>query len=165
MVPCSRLSSASSSITRARWRRRGCRSARPRTGAAAGAEGARDRHPLLLAPRELGGVVVAAVAEAHPPQELVRAVAPVLAPQLERAADVLARGQGRHQMEGLEDEADLRGPERARLVLAERGEIVAVEHDAAAGRPVEPGEQAEQRALAAARRAHDRHEAAGLSRA
>ena len=65
-------------------------------------------------------------------------------------------------MERLEDEAHLLGPHAGALVLAERGEVVAVEDHAAAGRPVEAGEEAEQRGLAAARGPGDGQEAAGL---
>ncbi len=125
-------------------------------------EGPRHGHPLLLAPRELRRVVVPAVAEAHPREQLLRAGPPVLAPQLQRDLDVLARGQGRDEVEGLEDEADRLRPHAGPLVLGERGEVVAVEHHAAAGRPVQAGEQAEQRALAAARGAGDGQEGAGL---
>ena len=55
------------------------------------------------------------------------------------------------EVEGLEDEADLLGADPGALVLRQRREVLAVEDDAAAGRPVEAGEQSEERALAAAR--------------
>ena len=41
-----------------------------------------ESHPLLLAPGELGGVVVAAIVEPHPGEQLVGPGAAVLAPQL-----------------------------------------------------------------------------------
>jgi hypothetical protein len=47
-----------------------------------------------------------------------------------------------------------RGP----LVFAQRAELHAIQPDAAGSGPIEPREQAEQRALAAAGRAQDGHE-------
>ena len=117
------------------------------------AEGAGQRHALLLASRELGRVVVAAAAEADPVQQLVRPLLGLQPAQLQRHLDVLARGEGRDELERLEHEADLLAAEAGPLVFAQRAELLAVEPDAAGGGPVEPGEQAEQRALAAAGRA------------
>ena len=115
-------------------------------------EGARHRHALLLAARELRGVVVAAVAEADALEQRVAAPARVLAAQLERHLDVLARRERRDQVERLEHEADPRGAQPRALVLAQAREVVAVEQHAPARRAVEAREQAEQRALAAAGR-------------
>ncbi len=44
------------------------------------------------------------------------------ADQLERQAQVLLDGQGRHEVEELEDEADVAAPEQGALALAERGD-------------------------------------------
>ena len=126
-------------------------------------EGPRHRHALLLAARELRRVVVPAVAQSHPREQLLRAGPPVLAPQLERDLDVLAGGERRDEVEGLEDEADRLRPHPGPLVLAPG---VARSRPSSTTRPrvgpVEPGEQAEERALAASRRAGDGQEAAGL---
>ena len=129
------------------------------------AERAGEGDPLLLAARELRGVVVAAVAQSHPLQQLVGAEARIEAAQLEGDLDVLPRGQGGDEVEGLEDEADLLRAQPRPRVLAQRAELDAVEEDAPAGGPVEAGHQREQRALAAARRAEDGHVRAGRARA
>ena len=53
----------------------------------------------------------------------------------------------------LEDEADLAPAQQRHIVFAQARDVLAVEDHLSAGGRVEPGEQAEQRALAAARRA------------
>ncbi len=125
------------------------------------AERAGEGDPLLLAPRKLRGVVVAAVAQSHPLEQLVGAEARIEAAQLEGDLDVLPRGQRGDEVEGLEDEADLLRAQPRPRVLAQRAELDAVEEDAPAGGPVEARHQREQRALAAARRAEDGHVRAG----
>ena len=126
-------------------------------------ERARHRDTLLLAPGELGGVVVAAIREPDALEQLERPAARLLAAQLERHLDVLPRRERRDQVEGLEHEADLLGAHAGALVLRERREVLAVQHHAASRRPVEAGQQAEQRALAAAGGTGDREEAPGSS--
>ncbi len=94
-----------------------------------GREGAGERHPLLLAARELRRVVVAALGEADLGQQIVGAPAgAALAGELERQQHVLARGQVAEQLERLEDEADLgraagapAGPPRAPGSARRRG--------------------------------------------
>src|SRR6516225_6870097 len=79
----------------------------------------------------------------------------VRACDLERNADVLPGRERRQQMKELEDEPDP-GPAEAReVVLGHRGNLRTVDDDASRGRCVEPGEQTEQRRLAAARRSRD----------
>jgi hypothetical protein len=58
-------------------------------------------------------------------------------------------------VERLEDEAELAPAQRGQGVLAHRGDLFAVDVDAAGGRRVEPGDEAEQSGLARARRADD----------
>ena len=58
-------------------------------------------------------------------------------------------------MIGLEDESDLAPAQERHLVFAQIGDVLAVQNYLAAGGRVEPGEQAEQRAFAAAGRPHD----------
>ena len=83
-------------------------------------EGARQRDALLLAAGELGGVVVAALAEADALEQGARARrAAAPAGELERQQDVLERGQVRQQLERLEDEADLPPPQPRQGVLGE----------------------------------------------
>ena len=54
-------------------------------------------------------------------------------------------------MEELEDEADLRAAQPGERVLVERRDVDAVDEIVPVDRRVEPGDQAEQRGLAAAR--------------
>ncbi|MEZ4456432.1 MAG: hypothetical protein R2882_07775 [Gemmatimonadales bacterium] len=102
------------------------------------------------------------IAEAHPAEEFLGPLLGRFAAEFEGHLDVLPGRERRDQMERLEDEADLLGPELGSFVFSEAAEIGAVEgHPAAAG-PVEPREQAEERGLAAARGPDDREEAAAL---
>ena len=61
-------------------------------------------------------------------------------------------------MKELKDEADLLTAQLRQLVLAQARDVDAVDDDASGRRRVEPGDQAEQRRLAAARRPDDRDE-------
>src|SRR3989442_944373 len=63
------------------------------------AERTGQRDPPLLAARELGGIVVAAVAEADAPEQLRGTGAGVLAAQLERDLHVLAGGERGDELE------------------------------------------------------------------
>ena len=116
-------------------------------------EGARDRDALLLAAGELARVVAEPRAEAdlleHRPRAGAR-IAP--AGELERQHHVLVRRQRRHEVEGLEHEADVAGARLGAAVLVERRELDALEPDAARARLVEAGEQREQRGFPGARR-------------
>ena len=58
-------------------------------------------------------------------------------------------------MIGLKDEPDLAAAQQRHLVFSERGDLLAIQHNLAAGGRIQPGQQAQQRALTAARRAHD----------
>ena len=73
-------------------------------------DGARDGDALLLTARELARVVVHAVLEADHAQRRLRALLALGREQLgeqERQLDVLERGEHRHQVVRLEDEADV----------------------------------------------------------
>ena len=61
-------------------------------------------------------------------------------------------------MERLEDEAELAAAQRGERVLAHACYLLAVDENPAGGRRVEPGDEAEQSGLAAARGADDRDE-------
>ena len=69
-----------------------------------------------------------------------------------------------HEVKELEDEADLLAAQLRERVLAESGDVGAVDQDLAGARRVEAGDQPEQRRLAAARGADDGQEAAGGNR-
>src|SRR5581483_6150600 len=73
---------------------------------------------------------------------------------------VLQRRQGRQQVEALEDEADLRMPQRRQLGVAHRAQIAAEDPRLALERPVQAAEKVEQRALAAPALPLDRDELA-----
>ena len=88
-------------------------------------ERTRDRDPLLLAARELGGTVREPLGEADRGGQLLEpAGVGLLAGDRERQDDVLLRGQHRQQVEELEDEADVLAPQLRQLrvvQLADRG--------------------------------------------
>src|SRR5262249_54386103 len=117
---------------------------------------ARHRHALLLAPRELHGVVMSALAQAYLVEERPRAFERAgTAAQREGPRHVLEGGERGDEMEGLEDVADGVAPESREVVLVEAGEIHIVDDDAARRRPVEARDETEQGRLAAARGARD----------
>ena len=81
-------------------------------------EGAGQRHALLLAARELAGIVAEAVAEADRAQRRLGAVEGVgAAGEFQRDRDVLQRRHGRDQVEGLEHDADMVAAEARQRVL------------------------------------------------
>src|SRR4029077_3111305 len=124
------------------------------------AERPRECHPLLLTARELRGIVMAALGEPDPREQLVRHAGRAVAAQLEWDLHVLAGRKRRNQLERLEDEADLRTPEAGERVLVESAEVFSVQPHAPGGGPVQAREQTQQRRLAASRRADDGDEAA-----
>ena len=126
------------------------------------AEGAGEGDSLLLAARELGRVVVASVLEPHAGEQLLGPRAAVLAAELEGDLDVLTGGERGDEVERLEHEPHALAAEGGPLVLAERREVDPVEDDPAGGGTIEPGEQAEERALAASRWPDHGQEAARL---
>jgi hypothetical protein len=119
------------------------------------------------ATRQLGRT--AARAGSHPDQvERQRHPPPALggaeARQRERQLDVAFGAQHRQQVIRLEHEADMvRAPRRQRRVR-HRVDSHAVEGDAAAVRPVDPGQQVQQGRLARTRGPHQRDEVAVAER-
>ena len=109
------------------------------------ADGARDGDPLLLAARELDGVVVAAIGETDLAEQRVRAAERVgLAAEPERHRDVLERGERCNEVVGLEDIADIVPPEAREIVLAEPRDLHPGHRHAARGGLVETGDEAQQ---------------------
>jgi acyl-CoA thioesterase-1 len=106
--------------------------------------------------------VVQPIAQPDLIQQLIGAGPRGLASQLERHLHVLPGGERRDELEGLEDKPDLGGPDACPLVLGHDREVRAVEPHPAGRREIEPGEEAEQRSLAAAGRPYDGQEAAIL---
>lgn len=127
-----------------------------------GDERARQGHALLLAPRELTGVVVHALREADAPEQLPRAVGrfPV-SRQLERQRNVLLRREIRQKLKRLEHEADLVAAQHGEFILGARFQGHAIEQNATVGRPIEPSEETEQSRLSAPRGPDDGNELAG----
>ena len=124
-----------------------------------GDERAGDRDALLLAAGELRGTVAQAVLEPDPRRDLAHGRAPrAAAVQPQRQADVLRDRERGQQVEGLEHEPDPLAPQDRQPPLAEPRQVGVAERDGAGGGPVEPRRDVEERALAGARRAHDRGE-------
>ena len=105
-------------------------------------EGPGHGDALLLAAGELARAVLQAVAEADGVDDLVEPrLVGLAAGQVHRERDVLEGGERRHQVEGLEDEADPVPPQLGERLVVERGEVGVA--DEAPGPPVsvvEPGE-------------------------
>src|SRR6266516_599273 len=83
-------------------------------------------------------------------------------PDVEWHLNVFAGGERRDQVERLEHHADLLVANGGEPALAHARDLDPIDEDLAAGRVVEPGDDAEQRAFAAARRPDDAHELAAL---
>ena len=124
-----------------------------------GGEGARNRHPLPHAARQLTGPAVERVRRGPPararaaPEPLVPRAARVGYAASHGEADVFERGEPRQERVVLEDE---------RRVAADAAHRLAVDDDAAAVGGGEAGQDAQQRRLSAAHRADDRDELATL---
>src|SRR5204863_9747344 len=112
-------------------------------------DGAGERHALLLAARELRRPAILQALEPHQLQSLERLAACGRARDVAHAEGkqhVLQYRHMRKQRVGLEDQADI-------TRLGGRvGDVAAADKDAAAGWPVEAGDQREERRLARAAR-------------
>ena len=122
-------------------------------------ESARDRHPLLLAAADLARLLARLVLELRQGQharDLL--VDPRSRPARDTRAesDVLAHAEVREERVALEDRV------HAAPVRRQRRDLDAVEEDATPVGPLETGEHAQQRRLAAAARAEQREELALL---
>src|SRR4051794_30520452 len=122
-----------------------------------------QRHPLPLPARELARVAVGVTLELHELEQLVDAArdlalrrALAARPHAQAEGHVLEHGHVPEERVVLEDEADTA---RTGVAVAR---VLVVEQHLAGGREVEPGDDAEQRGLAGARRAQQRHELARL---
>ena len=118
----------------------------------------RNGDALLLSAGKLGRAVLHAVAQAEQVEQFFRAplrVAHGFACELHRQQDVFQRRQRRDQVEELEDEADLLVANFGELVFAHARDVDAVDLDFAMRRAVQPADQTEQGAFAAAGRSDD----------
>ena len=128
---------------------------------------ARGRSPRAAARRRKAAPDSATAARRGRPGRalLARALEGVGAPgQLERHRDVLERRHGLHQVEGLEDEADLAAAEAREPVLVEAGIVLAGDDDAARVDPLQPRDHHEQRRFSRARRPDQADALAALDR-
>ena len=131
-----------------------------------------ERDPLLLAARDLLGTVALETVEVELlhervdalsddlPRELLAMTARCLIAEPERQRDVLGCGEGRKQVEELEDDADVVAAEGRTLLIGEGVDIDPLDRDRALIGWFQAAEHVQQRALAAAARAHDRDELA-----
>ena len=71
-----------------------------------------------------------------------------LAGELQRQGDVLQRRHGGHEVERLEDDADIAAADQGELVLAQSHEVVTGDPHGARGGPLEAGDDHQQRSLA-----------------
>src|SRR5699024_110237 len=112
-------------------------------------ERAGERNALLLAARELGGEMCDTMRETDLAEQFGGALEGIgLAAELQRQGDVLQRRHGRHEMEGLEDDADAGAARERERVLAHGGEIVTGDFDAPGRRLLETGHNHKKRCLA-----------------
>ncbi len=123
-----------------------------------------DRYSLPLTAGEPGRVRLPVLADLQPVEQLARA-APGSCPgqpcQLRRQQHVVGHGQVVEQVEELENHSDALPPVFREARLAHRVDPLACHRHGPRRRPVESGDQVEQRRLAAAGRPHDCHGLAG----
>ena len=111
---------------------------------------------LLLPAGELIGMVLEPVAETCDANDLgERRRVGFLAGDGERQHDVVERRQRRHEVEGLEDEANPHSPQHGELTVVEAPELDVADVDGSRGQPVESCEAMQQRRFAGAGRPHD----------
>ena len=116
-----------------------------------------QRHPLLLAPRELVRLAAAQLADAHHverPLYVWPALRPRYAARSQHELEIPGHGQVRPQRQVLEDESDAALAGRHQSAAGFRDQR-AVDGDGAGIRHLEAGDEAQQRRLAAAARAED----------
>ena len=120
-----------------------------------GRERAGDGHALLLAAGQLAGEMRFAMRQPDFGERLARGGEGfVLVEEFERQRHVLDRRHGRHQVEGLEHDADIGGTETGETVLVEAGIVGAHDLYAAAGGAFETGDHHQQGRFARAGRTH-----------
>ena len=116
-----------------------------------GGEGSGDGDTLLFAAGELRRVMRQAVAETDRLEAGAGAVEGVAAARkFERHGDVFERRHGRHQVKGLEDDADLVAAEQGESILVQSSQVAAGDPHAAAGRAFEPADDHHHRGFSGA---------------
>ena len=113
----------------------------------------RDRDTLLLAARQLRGIVSGPVTEADRAKfRFGASECIVLACQLQRNRDIFERGHRRQQVECLQHDADPSAPCDGKCVLVQHGEVEAGNGDGTAARTLQPGKHRHQRGFPRPRR-------------
>ena len=110
-----------------------------------------DGHALALTPRECRREVVGPIGEAHPVEQL-----PGSLPRESRSAsskedgefDILLGGELLHEVERLEDKANVLLPHHGERALREPVDAASTEPQLTGGWPIEPAEQMKERRLA-----------------
>ncbi len=139
---------------------RGCRWARRRRRSRVAGQRPGARDALLLAAGQLGRPVRRAGRagrRCRRPSSSQRLVG-LAAGEVHRERDVLQRGQRRHQVERLEDEADPVAAQLVSVLVVERVRSTSPIRRLPGGDRVEPGQAVHEGRLARAGRAHDRGE-------
>src|SRR3989337_1410427 len=104
-------------------------------------EGAGNGNPLLLAPRELTGLVLGPLSEAHLLQRFHRSLPPVGSTAVDDGEFYVGyRRRARQEVEALENKADLLVPDLRKLVVTQLAGLNAVQMIAATGRLVQTTE-------------------------
>ncbi|MNT38249.1 hypothetical protein D3C72_1744350 [compost metagenome] len=109
---------------------------------------ARHRHALTLAARELPRPMLRLVRQAHGVQQIrdaPRALRLRGIGEHERILDVLVGGEHRNQVEALENEAEMAHAEVRQCVIAQAGDVLACNDQAAAVGLVDAADQVQQR--------------------
>ena len=135
-------------------------------------EGPGDGDALLLAAGELARLVIGPLSQTDQGEGFEPRLLGVLASDAGVVAgqeDVLEGGEGRDQVEVLEDEAHSAGPDLGSSIVGKRGHVLSREVELGSGAVVRVGsvEQAQdvhESALAGSGRAHDRYHLARLDR-
>jgi hypothetical protein len=121
-----------------------------------GGIGAGDGHALLFTTRELPGVMAGAGGQSNALQGLVGAAGGVRRPgQLQGQQDVFARGEGRQELEVLEDEANPAAAQGGAAILVQGIQGLTTEPDGTGGGIVKTGQEPQQGGLTGARSAED----------
>ena len=123
---------------------------------------ARDGYALLLAAGELRGEMRQTIAEADALQRFFGLFFVREAVEILREHHVFHRGEIRHEMKLLENEADFFGAVTDEFVFTEFRKVDAIDDHAAGGQRVQPAENIDERGFPGTGRAHERDPLAGV---
>lgn len=119
-------------------------------------DGAGDRDALLFTTGKFSGAVIEAFFDAEHPRDDLEAVRiEAVAMNVLRDGDISLGSEGRKKVEALEDESDFVTAQLGTLGVGHRGEIVAVDKNAAARSLCQTADDVKERRFAATRWPHD----------